>query len=120
MVFYFPLRHSDGMNFTRNQWFKEIQGQKQLLHLYGGVNLEDINGMRSPFLQGGGNTQLEMLLEANFTYDSSMPIFENDPPFWPFTLDYALKHKCIIYPCPNKSFPGNFYCDLTILAIIFV
>jgi hypothetical protein len=62
--------------------------------------------MRAPFLQGGGNKQFEMLFEANFTYDSTMPVFENSPPFWPYTLDYAMNHECMIAPCPTKSFPG--------------
>jgi hypothetical protein len=29
-----------------------------------------------------------MLYEANFTYDSSMPIYDNKPPSFPYTLDY--------------------------------
>lgn len=62
--------------------------------------------MRAPFLQGGGNKQFEMLHEENFTYDSSMPVFENSPPFWPYTLDYTINHECMIAPCPTKSFPG--------------
>lgn len=62
--------------------------------------------MRAPFLQIGGNRMFEMLYEANFTYDSSMPVFDNRPPFWPYTLDYALSHECMITPCPTKSFPG--------------
>lgn len=48
----------------------------------------------------------EMLYEANFTYDSSMPVFENKPPFYPYTLDYAINHECMITPCPTKSYPG--------------
>ncbi len=68
--------------------------------------MADVRGMRAPFLQGGGNKQFEMLFEANFTYDSTMPVFENSPPFWPYTLDYAINHECMIAPCPTKSFPG--------------
>ncbi|CAG2166723.1 unnamed protein product, partial [Oppiella nova] len=88
------------------QWIKEINGQRNILNTYGGVALEDIRGMRAPFLQIGGNKQFEMLYEMNFTYDSSMAIFENSPPFWPYTLDYAINHECMISPCPTKSFPG--------------
>ncbi|RWS03227.1 peritrophic membrane chitin binding protein-like protein, partial [Dinothrombium tinctorium] len=47
-------------------------------------------------------------------WGSSMPyciryiryIFDNKPPFWPYTLDYAINHECMISPCPTKSFPG--------------
>lgn len=62
--------------------------------------------MRAPFLQTGGNNMFEMLYETNFTYDSSLPVQENHPAFWPYTLDYALSHSCNIPPCPTKSFPG--------------
>lgn len=33
-------------------------------------------GMRAPFLAIGGNSMYSMLYDANFTYDSSMPIYE--------------------------------------------
>ncbi|XP_076349905.1 uncharacterized protein LOC143246704 [Tachypleus tridentatus] len=100
------ISHSYGEKFSKSSWFKEVQGQREILHLYGGVKMEDIRGMRAPFLQIGGNNMFEMLYDANFTYDSSMPVFENNPPFWPYTLDYAINHECMITPCPNKSFPG--------------
>lgn len=99
-------RHSFGEKFSEQQWFKEVAGQREILHLYGGVKLEDVRGMRAPFLQIGGNKQFKMLHEHNFTYDSSMPVFENNPPYWPYTLDYAMSHECMITPCPSKSFPG--------------
>jgi hypothetical protein len=47
-----------------------------------------------------------MLYDRNFTYDSSMPVYENKPPSFPYTLDYKLFHDCMIPPCPKKSFPG--------------
>ncbi|XP_015793287.1 uncharacterized protein LOC107369825 [Tetranychus urticae] len=100
------VTHSFGEKFSKSQWHKEVNGQREILHLYGGVRLEDIRGMRAPFLQIGGNRMFEMLHEDNFTYDSSMPVFDNRPPFWPYTLDYALNHDCMISPCPTKSFPG--------------
>ena len=31
-----------------------------------------------------------MMYDANFTYDSSMPIYENKPPSFPYTLDYKV------------------------------
>ncbi|UXI21078.1 uncharacterized protein NH340_JMT07021 [Sarcoptes scabiei] len=103
---FFSLSHSFGESYDKLQWYKDIVGQRDILHLYGGVNKADIRGMRAPFLQVGGNKQFEMLHEENFTYDSSMPVFENSPPFWPYTLDYSINHECMIAPCPTKSFPG--------------
>jgi len=49
----------------------------------------------------------KMLYDSNFTYDSSMPIYENKPPSWPYTLDYKLFHDCMIPPCPTRSYPGK-------------
>ncbi len=103
---FFAFSHSFGERFSKSQWAKEINGQREIIHSYSGVKLEDIRGMRAPFLQIGGNKQFEMLYETNFTYDSSMAIFENSPPFWPYTLDYTINHECMIAPCPTKSFPG--------------
>lgn len=107
------VSHSFGEKFTKNQWLKEVNGQRQILNLYGGVELNDVRGMRAPFLQVGGNKQFEMLYEANFTYDSSMPVFENNPPFYPYTLDFALNHECMIAPCPTKSYPGLWEIGMT-------
>ena len=50
--------------------------------------MEDVRGIRAPFLAIGGNNMFSMLYSANFTYDSSMPIYENKPPSFPYTLDY--------------------------------
>ena len=49
----------------------------------------------------------KMLYNNNFTYDSSMPVYENNPPSWPYTLDYQMHHDCMIPPCPDKSYPGK-------------
>ena len=48
----------------------------------------------------------EMMYEANFTYDSSMTVYENKPPAFPYTLDYKMPHDCMIPPCPEKAYPG--------------
>ncbi|XP_055346631.1 uncharacterized protein LOC129594093 isoform X2 [Paramacrobiotus metropolitanus] len=95
-----------GKNFTKNDWADEISGQREILHRFGNVKAEDVKGMRAPYLQTGGNSQFEMLWEKGFLYDSSMSVAENNPPMWPYTLDYALPHKCWIPPCPTKSYPG--------------
>lgn len=99
--------HSFGDKFSKEKWLNEVNGQREILSLYGGVQYEDVRGMRAPFLQPGGNRQYEMLYDANFTYDSSLPVFENNPPYWPYTFDYAMNHECMITPCPSKSFPGK-------------
>ncbi|XP_045481551.1 uncharacterized protein LOC123685740 isoform X7 [Harmonia axyridis] len=100
------ISHSFGEQFSQKKWTREIAGQREILAAYGGVHLEDIRGMRAPFLSVGGNKMFKMLYDSNFTYDSSMPIYENKPPSWPYTLDYKLFHDCMIPPCPTRSYPG--------------
>jgi len=100
------ISHSFGEQFSKKKWLKEMAGQREILAAYGGVHLEDIRGMRAPFLAIGGNPMFSMLHDANFTYDSSMPIYENKPPAFPYTLDHKIFHDCMIPPCPTKAFPG--------------
>lgn len=100
------VSHSFGEQFTQRKWTREIGGQREILAAYGGVKLEDVRGMRAPFLSIGGNKMFKMLYDSNFTYDSSMPIYENRPPSWPYTLDYKIFHDCMIPPCPTRSYPG--------------
>jgi len=100
------VSHSFGEQFSVKKWEKEINGQREILAAYGGVKLSDVRGMRAPFLAIGGNSMFKMLYDQNFTYDSSMPVYENRPPSWPYTLDYRIFHDCMIPPCPTKSYPG--------------
>ncbi|GAB0091855.1 mucin-5AC [Sergentomyia squamirostris] len=100
------VSHSFGEQFSQKKWTREVAGQREILSAYGGVKLEDVRGMRAPFLSIGGNKMFKMLYDSNFTYDSSMPVYENRPPSWPYTLDYKIFHDCMIPPCPTKSYPG--------------
>lgn len=100
------ISHSFGEQFSKKKWLKEMAGQREILSGFAGIKLEDIRGIRAPFLAIGGNNMFSMLYDANFTYDSSMPIYENKPPSYPYTMDYKLSHDCMIPPCPTKSYPG--------------
>ena len=95
------------MQFSKKKWTKEMAGQREILAGFAGIKLEDVRGIRAPFLAIGGNNMFSMLYEANFTYDSSMPIYDNKPPTFPYTMDYKLSHDCMIPPCPNKAYPGE-------------
>ena len=96
------ISHSFGEQFSKKKWTKEMAGQREILAGFAGIKLEDVRGIRAPFLAIGGNNMFSMLYEANFTYDSSMPIYDNKPPTFPYTMDYKLAHDCMIPPCPNK------------------
>ena len=62
---------------------------------FGGIDMEDIRGVRVPFLSVGWNRQFLMMKEFGFVYDSSIAAPVSDPPIWPYTLDYQIPHKCI-------------------------
>lgn len=90
---------------TKDEWSKEVNGQRTIQGRFGGV--EDVRGFRAPFLQPGGNNQFDVLHEGGFLYDSTMSTLQfTDPPLWPYTLDYPTIQECNIPPCPNKSYPG--------------
>jgi len=94
-------------NATIEDWFDEMVGQANIINRFGGVKMEDIRGLRVPFLKLGWNRQFLMMGEFGFVYDSSLPAPLSDPPVWPYTLDYKIPHKCIgRRQCPSRSFPG--------------
>lgn len=113
------FRHSFGEQFSQKKWTREVAGQREILAAYGGVKLSDVRGMRAPFLSVGGNKMFKMLHDSNFTYDSSMPVYENRPPSWPYTLDYKIFHDCMIPPCPTRSYPGKPTMNVFPYSIIF-
>ena len=43
-------RHSFGEQFSAKKWAREAAGQRDIMAAYGGVRLEDIRGLRAPFL----------------------------------------------------------------------
>ncbi|GAB6019417.1 Cytidine deaminase 5 [Chamberlinius hualienensis] len=110
------ITHAYGEDFAKEKWEEEMYGQKEILSTYAGIKYEDIQGMRAPFLQIGGNSQYAMLYDNNFTYDSSMPVYENKPPYWPYTLDYSIPHECMIPPCPTHSYPGVWEIPLVMMV----
>jgi hypothetical protein len=90
---------------TEKQYEEEIVGQKNNIHQLAGVPLEEIRGMRVPFLQLGKDNQFNMLEKNQFMYDASMSS-RSDPPAWPFTLhhpDLLTGGLCSVEPCPERS-----------------
>ena len=49
-----------------------------------------------------------MMEEFGFVYDSSVTAPYSEIPFWPYTLDYRIPHKCVGegVKCPSRSFRG--------------
>ncbi|KAK2725560.1 hypothetical protein QYM36_000156, partial [Artemia franciscana] len=95
-------------NATIEDWFDEMVGEANIINRFGGVHMEDIRGLRVPFLRVGWNRQFLMMKEFGFVYDASMAAPFSDPPLWPYTLDYKMPHRCVGtgQRCPSRSFPG--------------
>lgn len=69
-------------------------GQANILNKFAKIRLEDIRGLRVPFLKTGWNRQFLMMKEFGFIYESSIIAPLSNPPLWPFTLDYKIPFDC--------------------------
>ena len=89
-------------------------GIRDMLVAFADIPAEEIRGTRAPFLQGGGDVQMNMMQKLGFEYDSSMPsqtygYLNLEQGRWPYTLDYKAKEiseNCQVEPCPVCSHPG--------------
>ncbi|KAL9875434.1 chitin deacetylase 1-like [Glossina fuscipes fuscipes] len=79
-------------NATIDDWFDKMVGQANILNRFASVRMEEIRGMRVPFLRVGWNRQFLMMKEFGFVYDSSMVAPFSNTPLWPYTLDYKMAH----------------------------
>ncbi|XP_043513906.1 chitin deacetylase 1 isoform X1 [Frieseomelitta varia] len=95
-------------NATIEDWFDEMVGVANIINKYAAVRLEDIKGLRAPFLRTGWNRQFLMMSEFGFVYDSSMVAPFSNLPVWPYTLDYRPPHSCVARQqlCPTRAYPG--------------
>ncbi|CAK9828749.1 Chitin deacetylase 1 [Anthophora retusa] len=95
-------------NATIEDWFDEMVGEANIINKYAAVRLEDIRGLRAPFLRVGWNRQFLMMSEFGFMYDSSMVAPFSNQPVWPYSLDYRTPHDCVgpDQVCPTRAYPG--------------
>ncbi|XP_026316030.1 uncharacterized protein LOC113227352 [Hyposmocoma kahamanoa] len=85
---------------------EEIAGQKSQLAYLTLIPIDEIKGVRFPFLQTAGNVSTQVMKE-NRLYDSSWStVAFHNPGLWPYTLDYASTQDCNAPPCATASFPG--------------
>lgn len=89
-----------------NQMMKEFGDQRTQISHFANIPIEDVKGMRIPFLQMTGNSSFQMMAEAGLLYDSTWgTINEIDPGLWPYSLEFASTQECMIPPCPTASIP---------------
>lgn len=87
---------------------KEFVGERELISKFAKIPIEDIQGLRLPFLQLSGNNSYHMMHENNFKYDISWPTQNYIAPgLWPYTLDHRTTQECVIGPCPSEELTGT-------------
>uniref|UniRef100_T1JZN8 Uncharacterized protein n=1 Tax=Tetranychus urticae TaxID=32264 RepID=T1JZN8_TETUR len=89
-------------------WNVDAAGMNFIIYIHGGLPLDELRGTRVPFLRVGWNTQMIMMKEFGFLYDSWVVPPKSDPPIWPYTFDFRIPHKCAgsLQKWPSRSFPG--------------
>lgn len=86
----------------------EFAGERDLVAHFGNVPIEEVKGIRLPFLQMSGDSSFEMLNNEKLLYDCSWPSLNYvSPGLWPYTLDTKSDQDCVIGPCPSKSWNGT-------------
>ena len=96
---------------SEEEWAAEMVGQRRITAQFANIDPCEVSGMRSPFLQGGGDPMYAMLQHNNFSYDCTWPsraygFTDAENGLYPYTLDYKSKQDCEILPCPSCSHPG--------------
>jgi hypothetical protein len=46
----FIFSHSFGEQFSKRKWLREMVGQRELISAFAGVPIQEVRGMRAPFL----------------------------------------------------------------------
>ncbi|GAA6011540.1 hypothetical protein JCM10207_002652 [Rhodosporidiobolus poonsookiae] len=77
----------------------EVYGNLRALNAFAGIPVSNIEGFRAPLLSWDIST-LQLLKDANFTYDSSMTSASlanasNTDAYWPYTLDAGVANNCL-------------------------
>ncbi|CAN8025917.1 unnamed protein product, partial [Ixodes persulcatus] len=96
-------------------WEREVVDERKMIEKFADVPAKDVNGFRAPFLLTGGDNGFRML-QRHLTFDSSLvhQRYPEEPPFFPYTLDYGFKRACVVGPCPQDSYPGLWEVPLNV------
>lgn len=74
--------------------------------------MEDIKGVRTPFLQLAGNRSFDAYVLSELQYDNTWPTLHSTKLF-PYTLDFPSDQQCLVGECPDKTYPGFFVAPIT-------
>ncbi|CAH2058119.1 unnamed protein product, partial [Iphiclides podalirius] len=93
---------------------KEFGDQRTQMSHFGLIPINQLRGVRLPFLQMTGNSSFQVMSDVGLVYDSSWPSVRYvNPGLWPYTLDYASTQDCNVPPCPTASIPGTWILPMT-------
>ena len=53
--------HSFGEQFSKRKWLREMVGQRELISAFAGVPIQEVRGMRAPFLAVKQNEKIRIL-----------------------------------------------------------
>jgi len=103
---------------TEQDWINEIVGMRRIAGQFAAIDPCELDGMRSPFLQGGGDSMYTMLQNHKFKYDCTWPTrsygyVDAMEGLYPYTLDYRSVQDCPIQPCPKCAHPGLWVQPMT-------
>jgi len=107
----FSVSQNDTANYwtnaSRDEWAREMGGQRYILEQFAGITDDSVLGMRTPYLRVGGNNQFFMMDTQKFLYDSTITAPLSDIPIWPYTLLNQMPHPCHgnAQKCPTRAFP---------------
>ncbi|ELT99863.1 hypothetical protein CAPTEDRAFT_161915 [Capitella teleta] len=113
----FSKRHEIAVNsvssprppLPKDQWYAQIQSEKDILAKWAQVPSGEIRGFRAPYLTPGGDDMIDAMQKSKLSVDSSRTTvrFMNSPfLMWPYTYDYSSTQDCVVAECPVESHKG--------------
>lgn len=94
-------------NLNTTEWESEIMDERLMLEKFGNISAKKITGFRGPYLYNGGDMSFRMLHE-HLEYDCTLvhQRIRGEPPYFPYTLDFGYRERCVVEPCPWGNYPG--------------
>ncbi|XP_049513114.1 chitin deacetylase 8 isoform X2 [Dermacentor silvarum] len=100
------------------QWERELLDQKIMMQTFANVPASHVTGVRGPFLYTGGD-QLFRMQAQHFRYDCTLVHQRvrrgSENPVYPYTMDFGFRHSCMVYPCPERTYPGLWVMPMNVL-----
>ncbi|XP_059150376.1 chitin deacetylase 1-like [Physella acuta] len=103
---------------TAEDYINEFGNQKKNLMNEAGIPESDLRGMRVPYLQAGGDTQMGVMEKLGLIYDSSYVMKNGEGHQWPFTLDFTSVSEYSGQVFPRGRYPGIWEIPLSMYKCV--